>query len=201
VLLSSTPLNLKDISGGVTFIALDITERKHIEGLIKESEANLNSLVNNRNESIWSIDTNYNFIFANDYFKLDFLRIFNVELKKGMNVFGSLTSEQKDFWKPIYEKALTGTNLIFEFSNQFNNETKFYEVSLSPIISDGKIIGTSALSVDITKKKKSEEEILQRKEELERFEKIVVGRELKMIELKEKTIELENKLLELKKNG
>ena len=201
VLLSSTPLNLKDISGGVTFIALDITERKHIEGLIKESEANLNSLVNNRNESIWSIDTNYNFIFANDYFKLDFLRIFNVELKKGMNVFGSLTSEQKDFWKPIYEKALTGTNLIFEFSNQFNNETKFYEVSLSPIISDGKIIGTSALSVDITKKKKSEEEILQRKEELERFEKIVVGRELKMIELKEKTIELENKLFELKKNG
>lgn len=37
VLLSSTPLNLVDISGGVTFTALDITERKESERMVKNA--------------------------------------------------------------------------------------------------------------------------------------------------------------------
>jgi len=53
---------------------------------------------------------------------------------------------------------------------------------------------------DITERKLAEKEILQRKEELERFEKIVVGRELKMIELKEKLTEMEQRLKEYQKN-
>lgn len=201
VLLSSTPLNLKDISGGVTFTALDISERKLAEELLRASEANLNSLVNNRNEAIWSIDANYNFIFLNEYFKQEFLKAFNIELKMGMNAFSILTLEQTAFWKPKYDSVLSGEHLTFRFSNQINNELKFYEATLNPIISDGKVIGVSALSQEITSRKKAEEEVLFRKEELERFEKIVVGRELKMIELKEKLIEMEQRLKEYQKNG
>jgi PAS domain S-box-containing protein len=37
ILLSSTPLNLQDISGGVTFTALDITDRKVSEQLLKKA--------------------------------------------------------------------------------------------------------------------------------------------------------------------
>lgn len=175
----------------------DITERKMAEELLRNSEANLNSLVNNRNEAIWSIDNDYNFIFVNDFFKQEFFKAFNVELKRGMNTLSILTPEQTLFWKPKYDAVLSGEHLTFRFSNQLNNELKFYEATLSPIISDGKVIGVSALSQDITYRKKAEEEILQRKEELERFEKIVVGRELKMIELKDKISELELKLKEL----
>ena len=38
ILLSSTPLNLKEISGGVTFTALDITGRKRSEEALKKSQ-------------------------------------------------------------------------------------------------------------------------------------------------------------------
>lgn len=175
----------------------DITERKMADELLRNSEANLNSLVNNRNEAIWSIDNNYNFIFVNDFFKQEFLKAFNFELKRGMNVLSILTPEMTELWKQKYDAVLSGEQLMFRFSNKLDNELKFYEVTLSPIISDGKVIGVSALSQDITGRKKAEEEILQRKEELERFEKIVVGRELKMIELKDKISELELKLKEL----
>ena len=92
VLLSSTPLSLKEISGGVTFTALDITQRKQTEELIKESEANLNSMINNRFESIWSIDKNYNYIIFNNFFKEAYLKTYGIELKKGMNALKILTT-------------------------------------------------------------------------------------------------------------
>jgi PAS domain S-box-containing protein len=42
VLLSSTPLNLSDLSQGVTFTALDVTASKRTEETVRESEAILN---------------------------------------------------------------------------------------------------------------------------------------------------------------
>ena len=91
---------------GILGTSNDITERKLAEELLRNSEANLNSLVNNRNEAIWSVDTNYNFIFVNNFFKQDFLRVFETELKKGINALNILTPEQKDFWKPKYDLSL-----------------------------------------------------------------------------------------------
>lgn len=47
---------------------------------------------------------------------------------------------------------------------------------------------------DLTKIKKTERELRERIEELEKFHKLTVGRELKMIDLKERIRELEKKL-------
>jgi len=54
---------------------------------------------------------------------------------------------------------------------------------------------------DITERKKREEELRLKNDELKKFNKIAVGRELKMIELKKKVEALEKQISELKKNN
>ena len=138
-------------------IVHDITDRKQTEEKIKKSEANLSSLINNRDESIWSIDNNYNIIIFNNFIRDEYFASFNIELKKGMNVLNILSPQWREFWQPKYDKALSGRRIIFEYSNQVGNELHSYEVFLNPIISDGKITGVSALSAVITKRKKAEQ--------------------------------------------
>ncbi len=70
----------------------------------------------------------------------------------------------------------------------------FAEISGSPLKVQGKIIGVVAVFRDITEKKTTEEELKEKNEDLEKFNKFAVGRELKIIELKNKIKELEKKL-------
>jgi PAS domain S-box-containing protein len=146
-------------------ITRDISDRKKTDDIIKTSEANLNSLINNRNESIWSIDKDYNYITFNDFFKESYFAAYNQRLVKGLNALGLLTSELKTFWKPKYDVALSGEKIEFEFSIEQSDGVKFFQIFLNPIISDGVVTGVSALSVDITERKRSESD-LQKSDEL-----------------------------------
>jgi len=47
VLLSSSPVDLEDFESGITFSALDITERKRVEGALKENQRQLSILMGN----------------------------------------------------------------------------------------------------------------------------------------------------------
>ena len=67
----------------------------------------------------------------------------------------------------------------------------------------GKVLGVFAAARDVTPLKKAEVELadqrnrdLERLAELERFQKLTVGRELKMIELKKEVEELKRQLAE-----
>jgi PAS domain S-box-containing protein len=147
---------ISDIANKCLLTAVDITESKQAEQIIAKSEANLNSLVNNQNESIWSIDRDYNIVIFNKFFLDEYFASNNVELKKGMNALKNISSNKRELWKRKYDSALTGKRIYFEYSNYVGDELHYYEVSLNPIISDGKVSGVSALSINITYRKRAE---------------------------------------------
>ncbi len=134
----------------------DITERKRAGEALKESEANLNSLINNRRESIWSIDKNYKYITFNTFFSEAYYAAFNTRLIKGLNAIDILTPELQAFWKPKYDRALSGERTNFEFSAHSKDALQHFEVYLNPIVIDGEVRGVSALSVDISERKRAE---------------------------------------------
>jgi PAS domain S-box-containing protein len=88
-----------------------------------------------------------------------------------------------------------------------NGDMVIGEINASTIKKDGKIIGDMVIIRDITEKKKAEEELRRSKEELqskveelEKFNKMTIGRELRMIELKRRIKELEYELKKKKEN-
>jgi PAS domain S-box-containing protein len=65
VLLASTPVDLNNLSKGVTFTALDITERKKAEQALRESEHQKEIILNSSAEMIAYYDTDLRVIWAN----------------------------------------------------------------------------------------------------------------------------------------
>ena len=147
---------ISDVATNCLLTAVNITERKQAEQMITESEANLNALVNNRDESIWSIDKDYNIVIFNKFFLDEYFASNNIELKKGMNALENISQKKRELWKHKYDRALNGKRVYFEYSNYVGKELHYYEVFLNPIISEGKTSGVSALSVNITYRKRAE---------------------------------------------
>lgn len=145
----------------------DITDRKRAEARLRDSEANLNSLINHRNESIWSLDRDYKFITFNSFFAEAYFATYKMKLEKGLSAIAILTPDLQAFWKPKYDSALSGEKTVFEFAAHVGNSLKSFEVFLNPIVTEGRVTGVSALSVDISERKETEERIRLLNEELE----------------------------------
>ena len=157
--LAISAVLLKDNDGEPSSIlgsVIDITERKQAEAARLVSEANLQALINNREESIWSLDNNYNLIICNDYFRQSYLAAYNIELRVGINLVDILSPELKAFWKPKYDAALSGERITFEFEETINDHLFYFNVFIVPILSGETVTGASVLSVDITKQKRAE---------------------------------------------
>ena len=99
------------------------------------------------------------------------------ELQSRMKREGSTTA-QIEFWI----RSLRG-------------EIKYIQNRYHKTDNDNFIIFT----IDITEQKKAQEELLKKKEDLERFERLAVNREIKMIELKKEIADLKAEITELRK--
>ncbi len=148
----------------IIVIYKDHTKNMRAEKKSEIYASNLETLINNRNESIWSIDSNYRYIVFNDHFKLQYLKAYKIKLEKGVNALDLLTGDLFHFWKEKYDAALKGERVTFEFSEKIDREIRHFEVFLNPIISKKKITGVSAVSFDITDRKTNEEKLIESEE-------------------------------------
>lgn len=166
--LLSAALFKIDNKDHILTITRDISELKQTEKAFKESASNLSSMIDNREDFIYSIDLNFNYIIFNSAFKKSIKQLYNIDLKKGMSSIADLTEEEAKYWIPKFESAFKGEINSFEFELLVDGKIKYYQTTLNPIIEDGKVTGASGISKDIT-----EQKLLNRALQLseEKFEK------------------------------
>lgn len=156
VLLSSAPIDPKDLSIGVTFTALDITSRKEAEEDLRESEEQYRSLFKNNHSIMLLIDPETaNIVDANPAAVSFYGWSYEALIRKKMFYINTLTEEQV-FGE--MEKAKMEQRNQFYFRHRLaSGEIRDVEVYSGPIKVHGKELLYSIVH-DITSRKKAEEE-------------------------------------------
>ena len=156
--ISENARSVLDSSGKLLYfegMVEDITERKRLETDLHVSEQNLAAVINNIDDSIWSIDSSYRLATFNATFALSFEEMFGVAVKVGDNVIDLLPPD----WRPedvaLYDRALAGEKFIVERRYQMGEEERYYEISYNPIHGNEGVSGVAVFSKDITERQRA----------------------------------------------
>ena len=146
-----------NITGAIESIH-DITERKHAEETLRESEEKYRSLVESVEDSVYVVDKNCNYKFLNQK-HLSRLGL-SVEEIEGKN-YAEFHSEKetKDFAEKIKKVFRTGKSVQYGYKSYRDGEY-FFIRTLSPVKdSKGEIYAITIVSKNITPLKKKQEEL------------------------------------------
>ena len=83
---------------------------------------------------------------------------FGIEMKPGLLAHTQfLEPEHIDFWRQVHRRALSGESFHVEFVHKFlSGEIRRFDVSVSPIIKNGEVIGFAEFFKEITESRKTE---------------------------------------------
>jgi len=134
--------------------AQDITQNKRYQQALIENRANLLALIENTEDSVWSVDRELNLIIANTGMQNAYRAEFGVDLYPGNSALADLPQAQHDRWMGYYQRALQGEQFREELSfYNRQNEQLHFELSFSPIYSQDKIVtGVTVFSRNVTER-------------------------------------------------
>ena len=156
---SATPVIEASQVKGICITGRDITEKKIIEQEREFDRNNLKALINNTNDLMWSVDSDFKLITSNDAFDEMVKAMSGKSVAKGSDVLASgFSMEELNRFRKYYERAFSGESFIeiehIDFPDDFWSEISFY-----PIYHGDTIIGAACFSRNITARKKAEENL------------------------------------------
>ena len=162
VLLSSTPIDPNDLSIGVTFTALDITERKKAEEALQESEGKYRTVLEANPDPVVVYDIEGKVVYFNPAFTRVFGWTIEERLGEKMDVF--VPEEAWRETKMMIDKVLAGERFSGIETKRYNKNGEIIPVSISGAIykdQNGKPIGSVINLRDISEQKKLEVQLQQ----------------------------------------
>ena len=157
-----------------------IIERKRADEEIRK----LSSAVEQSIDGMAIGDLEPKLTYVNDVFAR--MHGYSPEEMIGMEVVNLHNEEQMDEYKRGMNQIKTQGGWVGEIGHIRKDGTPFPTYMSVTLLkgADGKPTGILAVARDITERKRAEEELKKRNKGLKRFNKLAVGRELKIIELK-----------------
>jgi PAS domain S-box-containing protein len=142
---------------GIVGLGHDITERKEAEAALQASKDNLLALMNNSNDSIFSMDMERRLITFNATFANRFLTNFGIVLYPGMRMEDHVPKKMQTDWVPWIDRALAGERFSVEYRFVSNGVESYTDINFNPIINpEGAITGMAVFNRDTTARKEIE---------------------------------------------
>ncbi len=153
----------------VVITAVDNSEIRRSQEILRLSRENLLALVENTGESVFSVNAIGKLTVVNNRFRYLFLYSFNAAICEGDDFNELLPVVLRTIWKERMNAVLRGETL--NFTDQFKNEAgddRTYEVLLYPVRNEEDLVtGVSFSARDITERLLQEEELRIAKEKAE----------------------------------
>jgi len=187
---TSVPIHKNGSVAGTVVVFRDIGERKEAEEALRTSRATARGLLDATQESLLLLDKEGIIIAVNQTAARRHHR--RPEELVGINRFDILPQHLRESRKAHFNNVLqTGNPADFE---DLRNGMVFHQLYYPVQDKTGAVIGVAIFAQDITQRKHMEEDLKRNVQELEQFSKLAIGREIKMIQLKEEINELRGQL-------
>jgi PAS domain S-box-containing protein len=186
---------------GTLGINRDITQRKMLERELKESEERYRTMVESAHDMVAIIGEDYRLRYVNK--KAEELTGYNREELRGMDLRDLLDKGSRRSVLDRFRKKRRGKRVPLRYEFEIirqDGDKRRVESSSSNLMDANGSMNTIAYIKDITERKQYEEALKEKLEELEKWYKLTVDRELKMIELKNEIKALANEINELKRS-
>ena len=124
----------------------------------------LNGVIDNTEGYTWIIDKSLQYIVCNLHLRNTIKQVSGKEVLPGDEVIdclGLLDPTQQLPWPAIYQEAFNGTAQRFTHQLSIQEKTVFFDVRVTPVREDSRIIALSCSAQDITERKKAEEGLRQ----------------------------------------
>jgi PAS domain S-box-containing protein len=151
----------------VQAIFRDVTAQKRTERELASSRANIEALVENTGDAIWSVDTRHRLITFNSAFALA------VEARTGREphrgdlpdaVFGPRDAA---WYRALYERGLKGERFSLLREESVVGQPRTFEIFCNPVTEAGGATGAVMFGRDVTRRLQAEEALRVSKEEAE----------------------------------
>lgn len=181
--------------GQFATVALDVTERRHAEVAIKESEEKFRLIFEYAPDAYYLLDNKGNFVDGNRNAEKLIGRPRQEVIGKSMAQAGLIAPEHVSRSLSLLAKNMMGLSTgVDEFTLIRADGARIEtEITTYPV----KIKGHSyvlGIARDVTERKKSQEALVRTLMELKQYKEITVGRENKMVELKKEVNRLSKEL-------
>lgn len=152
-----------DLSCSILTRAIEYSvERKAIQNHLAAVKAGQLAIIENTEDSIWSVDVHGNFNIVNSKFKKFYRSITGNDLRIGDNMLVKLPESFHNDWKNLLVKALDGNQLLVYQSYKLDNFKQHdYEIAVNPIINNNQITGASFFARNITDRRTFEKKMMQ----------------------------------------
>lgn len=165
-------VNGPDGSQVVSVFSRDITIRKAYQRKILENEANLRSIFNAIEDSLWLVNANFELIDFNKAFFKKYKQAYGVKLSKGKSILDLLPAEAPELrqtWRSRYESAIKGKSGKYIDTYVIEKEPRTFEIKTYPIMDLEEVVGLTVFSRDITNQTRAEDLLKKQNEELKKI--------------------------------